>query len=94
MLEEHLSQNEWLIGDDISLADLCYLPYINILSFLKVNAVFDAHPNLTRWFSAVKARPAFAQSFDRFVSPERLGMISVIADKSGPVLEQKFSSAA
>ncbi|HMO67780.1 MAG TPA: glutathione binding-like protein [Novosphingobium sp.] len=63
LLDERLSEREWLAGGAYSIADMAMAPWAN---YLEPHG-FDpgAHPHLVRWRSAVMARPAVQRALAR-----------------------------
>ncbi len=53
VVEQHLSQSQYLAGDNYSITDISAYPWANVMEF-------DAStfPNITRWLSLVGKRPA------------------------------------
>ena len=50
----------WLLGDDLTLADLHAAPiFAYFLKAPEGKAMLADHPELTAWWSAMSARPAF-----------------------------------
>jgi glutathione S-transferase len=59
-LEKTLSTQQFLCGNEITLADTIALPYFNALEATSLK--FDAYPAIQRWYSEAKARPAFQRA--------------------------------
>jgi len=59
-LEKTLSENEFLCGKAISLADTVALPYFN--ACMSTSVALDAYPSIQRWVSAGIERPAFKRA--------------------------------
>jgi len=53
----------WLVGDEISLADLCVLPTIVRMSDIRLENLWSDLPNLQRWYDRIRARPSFEKAF-------------------------------
>ena len=53
VVEQQLSQNQYLAGDDYSIADISAYPWANVMEFEA-----STFPNITRWLSLVGKRPA------------------------------------
>ena len=51
VLEQHLSQNEYLAGDEYSIADMSAFPWASAMEF-------DNRPSIARWLKHVGQRPA------------------------------------
>ena len=57
LMDEHLSGREWLVGTEMSLADICLFAYTHVAE----GGGFDLHgyPNVIAWIERVKAQPRF-----------------------------------
>ena len=54
----------WLMGDRLTIADICLLPTIDRMADLGLKAMWeDAHPNVTGWYNRFAAREAFARTY-------------------------------
>jgi GST-like protein len=63
VLETRLAQHEYIV-DDYSIADIACFPWVRIHTYTGVS--LDEYPNIVRWFSAVRARPAVGRALDLF----------------------------
>lgn len=57
-----LRESRWLAGDNFSLADCAYLPYVLRLEHLGQKVFIDSLPGLARWYQAIQARPSFQEA--------------------------------
>ena len=57
LMDEHLGVHEWLVGDSISLADVCLFAYTHVAS----DGGFELsnYPNLSSWIERVEAQPDY-----------------------------------
>jgi len=62
VLERRLVDREWLVGDDYSIADMINWPWVLIAKPLGQS--LDEYPNVQRWRSAIKDRPAVVRGVD------------------------------
>ncbi len=65
VLERQLAQTEWLVGDQYTLADLCYLPYLEYLEQGGDSALVHSRPNVSRWWTAARARPSWRKTIGK-----------------------------
>jgi GST-like protein len=56
VLEQRLSESPYLGGAEYSIADVAMFPWTRVLGFLGLDA--SPYPGITRWLSAISARPA------------------------------------
>jgi glutathione S-transferase len=58
LMEEHLAEHEWFVGDSLSLGDICLFAYTHVAG----DAEFELglYPNVLGWIERVKSAPRFA----------------------------------
>lgn len=62
-MEKHLDDREWVVGDGLTMADLFLVPCVSVLpGFPESREVWEASPNLRRWFERMSARPSFIKT--------------------------------
>ena len=59
-MDKALASHAWLAGDDYSIADAAFTPYIVRLEHLDVMGLLDPTPRTADWYRRIKARPSFA----------------------------------
>jgi glutathione S-transferase len=57
------SGGPWLMGKNISLADISVMPAIVRIDDLGLGAAWDKRPMIARWFDAIRAHPAFKPTY-------------------------------
>lgn len=57
------SGGPWLMGPDQTLADIAVMPVIVRLDDIGLGTLWDEHPSVAAWFDAIRATPAFTQTF-------------------------------
>jgi len=62
VLDRRLEGREWIVGDAYSIVDMINWPWVLIARPL--GGDLDPYPNLTRWRTAVKTRPAVRRAVD------------------------------
>jgi len=56
----------WLMGDRLTVADICLLPTIDRMADLGLKSMWEAaHPNVTVWYERFAGRAAFAKTYYR-----------------------------
>ncbi len=54
----------WLMGDRLTVADICLMPTIDRMADLGLKAMWEeSHPNVTGWYDRFAARDAFARTY-------------------------------
>jgi glutathione S-transferase len=64
-LDLQLAKHAFLTGDSLSIADICFAPYLEYLGPTPVAAKLAAYPNVARWWSAISTRPAWKKTVGR-----------------------------
>ena len=62
-LEALLSENEWLVGGEFSVADVAVGSYLNYVPIFFPQSDLAQTPNIARYMARCASRPAFAQAF-------------------------------
>jgi glutathione S-transferase len=57
LMNEHLGGREWLVGDALSLADICLFAYTHVAGAGEFD--LGLYPNVVGWIERVKAQPRF-----------------------------------
>jgi len=57
LMDDHLANREWFVGDHTSLADICLFAYTHVAG----DADFDLkrYPNVVRWIERMKGQPRY-----------------------------------
>ena len=94
-MEEALGTHEWLAGDAFTLADCALAPYVNRLSALAMERLWQAgaRPNVARWFAAVQARPSFAPAFIEWMPDDLAAQMRSNGERSWPEVERLLEHA-
>ena len=67
-MQSALAQSDWLLGDDYSIADSAVISYVDRLDRLGFAGFWqDDYPEIGRWLTASRARPSYAEAFDRYI---------------------------
>lgn len=94
-MDDALSQHEWLVGDNFTLADVSMTPYLNRLDMLGMSGMWtNSRPNLTSWFSRIKARPTFAPCFLDHCPPDLTRDLLTYGSQSWPEVKAILYSSA
>lgn len=59
VLNNHLADNKYLVGDYFSVADIGMLCAMDFGKVMKLQPDAEKHPNLVRWRNTLKERPSF-----------------------------------
>jgi GSH-dependent disulfide-bond oxidoreductase len=60
VLNDHLANRDYIVGDSYSIVDMCAWGWIDKANFVLAGSddVLSQFPNLKRWFAAIDSRPA------------------------------------
>ncbi|WP_417810735.1 glutathione S-transferase family protein [Thalassospira alkalitolerans] len=59
VLDDHLAGRDFIVGDDMTIADISAWGWVEKAPFVHKNPdVLDLYPNIKRWHTAISARPA------------------------------------
>jgi glutathione S-transferase len=85
-MERALRNSDWLVGEQLTMADVAMAPYVNRLAALAMEGLWrDGRlPRVADWFERVRARPAFEPAFLAWMPPELSGEMRVNGEKSWP----------
>jgi glutathione S-transferase len=62
--ETRLTGTGWLAGDDYSIADVAYTPYMIRLDLLQMTFLWRDRPAVAKWYSQLRARSSAAEVLD------------------------------
>jgi glutathione S-transferase len=57
------SAGPWLLGKDITLADVALMPAIVRMADLGLDTMWQDRPLVARWYDAIRAHPAFKPTY-------------------------------
>lgn len=72
-MEKALEEQDWLVGNTFSVADISLTPYVNRLAMMSMRGMWENGrlPNVEKWFARIEALPNFKQCLIDWV-PEDL----------------------
>lgn len=65
IVDKALANKNWLAGDQISLAEVTYAPYIEYGMLTDAKNIFSKHSNLMSWWNRISERPAWRKAVGR-----------------------------
>ena len=72
--EMTLAVGPWLAGEQFSLAEVGYAPYLARLRHLGFDFLFECHPRAADWANRVAQRPCVATGVERWFNPKYLAL--------------------
>lgn len=92
-MEEALASHAWLAGDQFTLADVAFAPYLARLEHLNVAGLFDARAHVGDWYRRCKARPSFHEAIVKWENPDYLKLMQARGSDAWPQVQQIARSA-
>jgi glutathione S-transferase len=65
ILDKHLAKHTWLAGDQLSIAEVAFAPYIEYAMMSGAKATLVKHPHFSAWWNRVSERPAWQKTAGR-----------------------------
>ena len=90
-LDKHLSQNKWLAGDNYSLADASYTPYLTRFEHLNLSFLYKEKKFLSYWFSKVKKKNNFTKAILDWNNKEYLDLMKIRGDEAKSSINKMIS---
>src|SRR5262245_47957487 len=83
-MEEGLSARRWLAGDDYTLADVAFTPYLARLEHLAILDIVGERHRVADWYRRCKARPSFQEAIVRWENADYLGLMQRRGSETWP----------
>jgi glutathione S-transferase len=65
ILDKHLAKHAWLAGDQLSIAEVAFAPYVEYAMMSGAKATLTKHPHFSTWWNRVSERPAWQKTAGR-----------------------------
>ena len=87
-METALGENDWLVDDTFSLADISLMPYVNRLYMFNMLAKWPPqHPRVLDWFERMKERTSFNPAIEEYIPDSLTSDFKTFGPKSWPDIE-------
>jgi len=74
-IESVLKDAPWLAGNEFSLADIGYAPYITRLDHLQLQFLWDTRPHIPEWYDRLRGRRAYSEALGKWFNPNYLPLM-------------------
>jgi len=74
-MESALNDSPWLTGQEFSLADIGYAPYVTRLDHLQLQFLWDKRPHIPQWYDRVRERRAYSEALEKWFNPKYLPLM-------------------
>jgi glutathione S-transferase len=65
VMDKDLAKNSYLVGNEFTLADICFMPYVEYAMNTPAKEVFSKHPNFMSWWNRVSERPTWRKAIGK-----------------------------
>ncbi len=79
-MDAALADQRWLTGQQFSLADIAYAPYLTRFEHLEMAHMWDDRPRLAAWYQTIKTRKGYQDGLSRWFDADYLALM---AEKGG-----------
>jgi glutathione S-transferase len=86
-MEEALARQQWLAGDDYTLADVAFTPYLTRLEHLSILALVGDRQRVADWYRRCKARPSFHEAIVKWENPDYLRLMRQRGTEAWPQIQ-------
>jgi glutathione S-transferase len=86
-MEEALAAHRWLAGDDYTLADVAFTPYLARLEHLNILEMIGERHRVADWYRRCKARPSFHDAIVKWENADYLGLMQRRGTETWPQVQ-------
>ena len=90
-LDQLLQTHSWIGGDNLSLADIAYAPYITRLEHLQLHSLWEQRPQFTDWYQRLTASEGYQQGLVQWFNNDFVALMREMGSKSLPRVTQILS---
>jgi glutathione S-transferase len=74
-MDKALARGPWLCGDQYTLADMAFAPYVTRLDHLHFNGMLDNRPRAADWYARMKTRKGYQEALAAWFNPKYLPLM-------------------
>ena len=80
-----LASSDWLVGNELTLADMAYLPYMCRFEHLHMTEIWSRYPALASWFDRCRQTAGYRNGIAAWLNPKYLELMKErgLATKAG-----------
>jgi glutathione S-transferase len=87
-MEEALSQHQWLVGNDYTITDAAFTPYLVRLEHLNILGMAESRPHVMDWYGRIKARPSFDDGIKKWENADYLELMTARGREAWPKVQE------
>ncbi len=92
-MEVVLQSNTWLAGDEYTLADIAFTPYVTRFDHLQYLGILDNLPRLSDWYERIKARPNYQTGINDWLNEKYLLLMAEKGKEAWPRVKEIISGS-
>jgi glutathione S-transferase len=93
-MEEGLGRRQWLAGDEYTLADVAFTPYLARLDHLDLLGMIDRRQRVADWYRRCKGRPSFQEAIVKWENADYLALMKRRGAESWPQVQELMKATA
>jgi glutathione S-transferase len=74
-MESALAQHPWLVGNEYTLADAAYTPYLTRLDHLSLLGFIEKRPKVAAWYERIRARPSYESAMRKWENADYINLM-------------------
>ena len=91
-LDAALSEQTWIVGSQLTLADIAYAPYATRLEHLHLQSLWDDKPHVARWYAALKQTDGYKAGLSDWFNPKYLPLMDSAGIAAAPRIAEILST--
>ena len=91
-METALADSPWLVGDQFSLADLDFIPYVTRIERLRFGGMYMHLPKVRDWFDRACARPSYQEAIKSWETERATQFVAETGGQAWPKVEAILNS--
>ena len=91
-MDQALQQSAWLVGDDLTLADIGYAPYATRLEHLSLTMLWDRRPHFAAWYEKLRATRGYREGVARWINADYITVMGDAGKHSLPHVSELLAA--
>ena len=81
MLEQRLNESTYLVGDELTIADIAYSPYMTRMAHLNMQNLWSNRPKISEWFARVQDSVGYQKGLVDYFSKQGISNLNAAGSK-------------
>lgn len=87
-LDALLHSSDYLVGNQLTVADICYSPYITRLDHLAMSFIWQDKPAVTDWYARLQDTEGYQKGFRDFFNDEAIANMSAAGEAARQQIDE------